>query len=264
MAVAELDQMGAFDRAVLNVATTTGRGWLNENQVQALEYMWSGDTATVAIQYSYLPSWMSYLAAGHRAPEAGTALFEAVHEHWESLPADQRPLLVVSGESLGSFGSESAFRFRSGSCESHRRRIVRGSCRNESQLAVVHCPPRCRFTRPSAGLRRRSGRSLLLRRQRLARRERGREPPHWLPVHDTIHTWLDTSLAFNKPDWLKSGQRGPYIPDQMIWIPGVTLLQVGIDQLYAMEMPGHGHDYGQSPAVAWAHILAPPTGSGRH
>lgn len=33
----------------------------------------------------------------------------------------------------------------------------------------------------------------------------------------------------------------------MIWIPGITLLQVGIDQLYALEVPGQGHNFGQDP-----------------
>ena len=44
----------------------------------------------------------------------------------------------------------------------------------------------------------------------------------------------------------------------MIWIPGITLLQVGIDQLYALDVPGQGHNFGQDPAVAWAHILPSP------
>ena len=39
-AVDKLERTGGFDRAVLNVATGTGRGWVNENQAQALEYMW--------------------------------------------------------------------------------------------------------------------------------------------------------------------------------------------------------------------------------
>ncbi|RXL63305.1 hypothetical protein EO238_33155, partial [Citrobacter sp. AAK_AS5] len=43
------------------------------------------------------------------SPEASAALFEAVFEHWNALPADHRPQLVVSGESLGSFCSESTF-----------------------------------------------------------------------------------------------------------------------------------------------------------
>ena len=108
-AVTELERLGGFRRSVLNVVTGTGRGWVNENQAQALEYLWDGDTATVSIQYSYLPSWMSFLADGDRAEIAGKLLFDAVYAHWSALPVDQRPKLVVSGESLGSFGAEAAF-----------------------------------------------------------------------------------------------------------------------------------------------------------
>ncbi len=262
IAVAELEQMGAFDRSVLNVAMTTGRGWLNENQVQALEYMWGGDTATVTIQYSYLPSWMSYLAAGHQAPEAGTALFEAVYEHWNSLPQDQRPLLVVSGESLGSFGSESSFR----SAQDLANRTDGGlyvgpaamnpnwqtfvadrDAGSPAYLPVYDGGEVIRFSRDGAywpGDGEWTG-------PRIGYLQHDNDPV----------TWFDASLTFSKPDWLKAGQRGAYIPDQMIWIPGVTMLQVGIDQLYALETPDQGHNFGQNPAVAWAHIL-PPAGWG--
>ena len=105
----ELERLGGFERAVVNVVTGTGRGWVNENQAQALEYMWNGDTATVSLQYSYLPSWMSFLVDGARAQEAGRVLFDAIYARWLELPEADRPLLVVSGESLGTFGSEAAF-----------------------------------------------------------------------------------------------------------------------------------------------------------
>ena len=83
-AVAELERMGGFKRAVLNVVTGTGRGWVNENQAQALEYMWGGDTATVSMQYSYLPSLLSFLVDGNRAETAGRLLFDDVYAHWKS------------------------------------------------------------------------------------------------------------------------------------------------------------------------------------
>lgn len=258
-AVADLEAMGAFDRAVLNVAGTTGRGWLNENQVQALEYIWGGDTATVAIQYSYLPSWMSYLAAGYDSPEASAALFEAVFDHWNSLPADHRPLLVVSGESLGSFGSESTFHSAqdmaqrtdgglyvgpAGMNPNWQTFVAQRDAGSPAHLPIYNGGQDVRFSRdginwPGDG---------------------AWETPRigYLQYDNDPVTWLDTSLALNKPDWLKAGQRGPYIPKEMIWIPGITLLQVGIDQLYALEVPGQGHNFGQDPAVAWAHILPSP------
>jgi uncharacterized membrane protein len=63
----------------------------------------------VAIQYSYLPSWISYLVDKSRALAAGQALFDAVYGAWAKLPPAHRPRLFVGGESLGSFGGEAAF-----------------------------------------------------------------------------------------------------------------------------------------------------------
>ena len=69
--------------------------------VDTFEYFSAGDSATVGMQYSYLPSWLSYLVDQKKAREAGRALFDAVYDRWSKLPEDQRPKLYVAGESLG-------------------------------------------------------------------------------------------------------------------------------------------------------------------
>jgi uncharacterized membrane protein len=109
LVVRELDRMGAFNRKVLVVATTTGTGWVNPAMIDPLEYMYGGDTAVAAIQYSFLPSWISFIADKAPAQEAGRDLFDAVFAKWNQLPAAHQPKLVVFGESLGSFGGENAF-----------------------------------------------------------------------------------------------------------------------------------------------------------
>jgi uncharacterized membrane protein len=258
-AVAELERLGGFDRSVLNVVTGTGRGWVNENQAKALEYMWAGDTATVSMQYSYLPSWMSFLLDGDRAQDAGRLLFDAVYAHWVDLPRDQRPLLVVSGESLGTFGGEAAF---SGAQDL--------ATRTDGAL----------FVGPTAGNR------------LWARFTDEREPgtPEVLPVYmdgQTIRfadqptdwqapgpweqprigylqhpndpiTWWDWSLALDRPDWLEE-PRGRDVSDNVRWFPVVTMLQLGADQMVANDVPaGQGHQFGQEPVRAWAQILPPP------
>ena len=105
----DLERAGGFQRKNLLVVTTTGTGWVDPAAVDTFEYLTGGDSATVAIQYSYLPSWMSYLVDQSKAREAGRALFDAVYDQWSRLPAGQRPRLFVAGESLGSFGGETAF-----------------------------------------------------------------------------------------------------------------------------------------------------------
>ena len=109
LAVDDLERAGGFQRANLLVVTTTGSGWVDPAMVDTFEYFGGGDSAAVAMQYSYLPSWLSYLVDQKKAREAGRALFDAVYDRWSKLPRDQRPKLYVAGESLGSFGGETAF-----------------------------------------------------------------------------------------------------------------------------------------------------------
>lgn len=259
LAAQDLERMGAFDRQVINVVTGTGRGWINENQAKALEYMWAGDVATVSIQYSYLPSWLSFLVDGDRAQDAGRLLFEEVYAIWSELPEDERPYLVVSGESLGSFGGEAAF---AGSQDL--------ALRTSGGLFVGPTGNNTLWTQVTA--------------------ERDEGTPEYLPIYDggaairfspdgttwdgdgdweqprlgyLQHandpvTWFNWSLAFHRPDWLVE-DRGPGVHPDTTWIPVITLLQVAADQMVAMDVgPNQGHDFGFAPVHAWAQILPPP------
>ncbi|MDQ2636319.1 MAG: alpha/beta-hydrolase family protein, partial [Actinomycetota bacterium] len=91
LAAEELRRTGGLDRAVVAVATTTGTGWINDAEASALEYMYNGDTAIVSMQYSFLPSWLSFLVDKENARQAGQALFEAVDELIRERPEAQRP-----------------------------------------------------------------------------------------------------------------------------------------------------------------------------
>jgi uncharacterized membrane protein len=86
----------------------TGTGSINPRATRSLEYIAKGDVATVAVQYSYYPSSVSFLIDRESAARAGRALIEVVHEQWAELDEASRPTLVVFGESLGSYGVESA------------------------------------------------------------------------------------------------------------------------------------------------------------
>ena len=261
-AVDELERTGAFDRAVINVATGTGRGWVNENQARALEYLRHGDTATVSIQYSHLPSWMSYLVDGDRPRQAGQALFEAVYARWTELPPDRRPKLVVSGESLGSFGSEGAF---SGAQDLAARTDgalwVGPTASNALWQRLVHDrEPGSPVYLPVAD----GGETVRFSADgRAWAGPAGGVAPWAGPrvgylqhANDPV-TWLDAASVFSAPELL-TGARGPGIPDQMIWIPVVTALQLAVDQLASGVPDGQGHEFGQAPAYAWAAILPPP------
>jgi len=261
LAVKELDRTGAFDRQVLAVVTTTGTGWINPAIIDPLEYMYDGDTAVAAIQYSYLPSWISFIADKAVAQEAGRDLFDDVYARWLEQPAGHRPKLVVYGESLGSFGGEGAF---SGT-EDIRDRTS----------GVLWVGP----TNSNALWQRFTG---------------GRAPgsPEWLPVYEDGKTvrfanvpadlnrpspaweqprvaylqnasdpivWWSWQLAFHRPDWL-TGQRGPDVISAMHWYPLVTFWQVAADLALSTAVPpGHGHSYGMlDGASGWASIIPPP------
>ncbi|MGW6725486.1 alpha/beta hydrolase [Nocardia sp. NPDC055029] len=259
LAVAELRRAGGFDRAVLGVATTTGTGWINESTASALEYLANGDSALVSMQYSYLPSWLSFVVDQERARQAGQALFEAVHAEWDTLPADRRPKLVVFGESLGSFGGEAAF-----------AGIQDMAARTDGVLFVGPTA-----TNPVWG-------------DATARRDPG--SPQWLPIYRDGHTvrfiadapdlarpdtawgspkvvylqhasdpitWWTPQLLFQKPDWLRE-ERGHDVLPSTRWIPVVTFLQVSADMAVSTDVPdGHGHTFHADIADAWAAILSP-------
>ena len=95
---------------MIAVVTTTGTGWVDDPVADSLEAIWGGNSAIVATQYSYLPSWLSFLFDGPRAEDAGRSLIDAVHARIQAIPPGQpRPRMIVFGESLGSQGSEAAF-----------------------------------------------------------------------------------------------------------------------------------------------------------
>lgn len=259
-AVRELELSGGFDRAVINVATGTGRGWINENQTQALEYMWNGDIATVSMQYSYLPSWLSFIVDEQRSRDAGRLLFDSVYERWSELPAGDRPRLVVSGESLGSFGGEAAF---SGAQDL--------ALRTDGALFVG--PTNNNILRSRFTAERDAGSAEVLPVFDGGATVRFADLPHdWdLPTptwdgprigylqhaNDPI-TWWDLSLAWHRPDWLRE-PRGRAVSPSIRWIPGLTMLQLAADQVVANDVPaGQGHQFGQEPVRAWAKILPPP------
>lgn len=84
--VHELERTGAFTRKVLVIAPTTGTGWIDPVAASSIETMYNGDTAIVGLQYSYLPSWISFLADKQKSRDSGRMLINGVHQRWAQLP----------------------------------------------------------------------------------------------------------------------------------------------------------------------------------
>ncbi|MEU2031599.1 alpha/beta hydrolase [Nocardia amamiensis] len=260
LAVAELERTGAFDRQVLVVVTTTGTGWVNSLAAAAIEYMYDGDTAIVATQYSYLPSVLSFLADRGKAAAAGKDLFDAVYQHWTARPPQQQPKLLVYGESLGSQGSEAAFDGLAdlrakvdgalwvGPPNSNRlwQQFVERRDPGSDEVEPVYADGLVvRFASDAADLARPTSE---WRPPRIAYLQHASDPI----------VWWSTDLIFSQPDWL-SEPRGSDVSSQMRWWPFVTFWQVAADLTNAQGVTdGHGHRYGSLVLDGWAAIAAPP------
>jgi uncharacterized membrane protein len=258
LAVADLERAGGFRRAVLVVATTTGSGWIDPASPDTLEYLTGGDCAVVAMQYSYLPSWLSYLVDQARAREAGRELFDAVYARWSDLPQNARPRLYVYGESLGSFGAEAPF---SGEFDLRNRtagtllvgppafntlygQFVRGRDPGSTAVAPVY----------------RGGRTVRFRSDPNAPPPppgvawNGTRVLYLLHPSDPVVRW-STDLVLARPDWLAE-PRGRDVVDAVHWIPFVTFWQVTFDLPFALDVPqGHGHTYSREYVDGWASVL---------
>jgi uncharacterized membrane protein len=104
----ELERLGAFERSVICVASPTGSGYINYVATETLEYLTRGDCATVALQYSLRPSFLS-LDRVDMGREQNRALLHALTWRLRAIPEESRPRLVGFGESLGAHTLQDAF-----------------------------------------------------------------------------------------------------------------------------------------------------------
>ncbi len=260
LALAEMKRQGAFNRSVLVVATPTGTGWLDPAAVDSLEFLHRGDTAVVAMQYSYLQSYVSLFVEPGYAEVSARALFIAVYNHWTGLPKKARPRLYLHGLSLGSYGSEqstdlyfilgdlidgavwSGPPFRNPKWVSLTRNRNPGS---PAWLPEFRDSSMVRFTNQTNAL--------------------NIDGAQWGPMRivyiqyasDPI-TFFSTDSLFQRPDWLV-GERGPDVSQELVWYPIVTALQVGFDMIRSTETKrGFGHMYSASSYIdAWLEVTEP-------
>jgi uncharacterized membrane protein len=260
LAVRDLERAGGFQRKYLLVVTTTGSGWVDPALSDSFEYLTGGDSAIVAIQYSYLPSWISYLVDQSKAREAGRALFDAVYGPWSQLPEGQRPRLLVAGESLGSFGGETAF-----SGEQSMANLTDG--------ALWAGPPNFNTLFREFSDHRDPG-SLEVqpiyhdgRIVRFADDATADIPPdgqswpasrvlYMMHPSDPI-VWWSPHLIFSAPDWIGEPP-GKDVLAGIFWIPFVTFWQVTADLPFATGVPaGHGHKYTSEYVDGFNAIMQP-------
>jgi uncharacterized membrane protein len=258
LAVRDLQRAGGFTRKNLLVVTTTGSGWVDPALVDTFEYISGGDCATVAIQYSYLPSWISYLVDKAKALAAGQALFDAVYGAWVKLPADHRPKLYVAGESLGSFGAEAAF-------------TGENDLANRTNGALFAGPPNFNTLWGEFTANRQAGSPEIQpvyqdgRTVRFTNNPATAIPPAGQPWNGTRvlymqHpsdpiVWWSPHLIFSQPDWI-SEPPGKDVLKTMFWMPFITFWQVTADLPFSTGVPdGHGHRYSAEYVDGWNAVM---------
>ncbi|MCV7385451.1 alpha/beta hydrolase [Mycolicibacter longobardus] len=263
--VDELDRTKAFERKVLVIIPTTGTGWINPVAARAVEMLYNGDTALVGVQYSYLPSWISFLADKQKSTDSGRMLIDAVQARWQQLAPDHRPKLVLYGESLGSLAGQAAFDWLPDIAAKGFDSVLWVGPPNPSRLwgALVQ---RRDPGSTAAAPRYDNGRTV--------RFSQGTDPdeiarkaaPPWegtrvlfLQHASDPVIWWSPDLLFHRPDWLTEPP-GPDRTASMRWYPVVTFCQVMADLAHGESMPaGHGHNYADTVLDGWV-AVSPPEG----
>lgn len=260
--VAELDRTHAWERKAILVNTSTGRGNVNEWSTTAFEFLMGGDCAAVATQYSSMPS--AFLLFSHRvAPaDASESLIGKIVDRIQALPADARPKLYLSAESLGAFGSNQAFTDATHLLDSVDGALwmgtpeftdIRGHFTKErdagstAMLPVVDAGRQVRFAgTPDQITHDQFGRPLGAWKQpRILYFQHASDPV----------VWWEPELLWRPPEWLDGDRDGP--ATLMRWYPFTTFWQVTIDMAVSRNVPfTHGHNYHASDVVpCWTHIL---------
>jgi len=261
LALEELKRAGGFERPVLIVVTPTGTGWVDPAALDSVEYLHDGAVASVAVQYSYLASWLYLLADPGHGADTARALFKEIYGYWITLPKNGRPRLYLHGLSLGAMNSEQStdlievmgdpFDGALWSGPPYSSRLWRWLTdrRNPGSPAWL---PRFRdgslvrfmnqhgeFADPASGPSAAWGPMRIV----------------YLQYASDAVTLFDYRSLYRAPDWMRP-PRGPDVSAQLRWYPVVTFFQLTVDMLTATNAPvGHGHVFAPAHYIdAWTEV----------
>jgi uncharacterized membrane protein len=259
LALAELKRVRAFERAVLVIATPTGTGWVDPAGMAPLEILYRGDLASVSVQYSYLPSWLSLLVEPDYGSDTARTVFRVVYDFWRTLPKERRPRLYLFGLSLGARNSDlSADLF--------------DVIADPYQGALWVGPPWDSETWQRVTAMRAVGSPVWLPRFRneslfhfmTQRNELNGAETRWGPMRmvflqypsDPI-VFFESASLWRRPSWMK--QRAPDVAPEIHWIPVVTFVQQICDMMTATMTPrGVGHVYAAAHYLdGWIAVTQP-------
>jgi hypothetical protein len=266
--LSELQRTHAFERKLLVIMPTTGTGWVDPIAARAIESMYNGDTALVGMQYSYLPSWISFLADRRKSAEAGRALIDAIHQRWLLQPEGRQPKLALYGESLGSMAGQGAFGYLHDVEDMDFSSVLWVGPPNESRLwkdLTIRRDPGTPEVQPRYD----NGRIVRFAQASSSAEIEAVAGPPWgatrvlyLQHASDPVVWWSPELLLHEPDWLKEPPGFDRSPS-MRWYPIITFFQVTADMAGNVTNstgapPGHGHQYGDNQLDGWVAVAAPP------
>lgn len=260
LALQDLKRAGGLKRKAIIVYTPSTNGLVDPTAASAAEYVMNGDVASVSMQYTVLPSFLSIMLSQSTSLDSGTILFDTFRTAIDQLPESQRPQLYVYGESLGAFGSQAPFAGKGiegltsqadgalwagpPANSAYWQEISAKSTVGPTWAPIVGDGEVIRFAADEAGL--------------------AQPPAPWGPVRgvflqnatDAV-VWWSPNLIASRPGWLDQ-PRGPDVPSAMRWLPLVTFELVLVDMPAAGSMPpGIGHNYLPNIGPAWVSVLQP-------
>jgi uncharacterized membrane protein len=260
LALEELKRVGGFERSALIVVTPTGTGWVDPAAMDSLEYLHDGAVASVALQYSYLASWLYLLVEPGYGADTARALFNEIYGYWITLPKDSRPRLYLHGLSLGAANSEQStdlievlsdpFTGALWSGPPYTSRLWRSLTDRRNPGSPAWLP---RF---------RDGSFVRFMNQDGEAAGPGSRKAAWGPMRvvylqyasDPV-TFFEYRSLYREPDWMLP-PRGPDVSPHLRWYPVATLLQLTVDKLMATTAPiGYGHVYAPAHYInAWIEV----------
>jgi uncharacterized membrane protein len=259
LALAEMDRVGAWNRSVLLLINPVGTGWVDPAAIDTLEYLHDGDVASVAVQYSYLTSWLSLVVEPNYGIETAQLLFNAVYDRWTAMSPASRPRLYLHGLSLGAIGSQASVQIFDILDDPINGALWAGSpfssplwlyaTGNRNPGSPMHLPilgnsKTVRFADQDA----------------VANADLPWGPMRmvFLQYASDPITFFDPNAAWREPVWMVE-PRGRDVSPALNWYPVVTFLQLLLDMALAQTSPvGYGHVYAASDYLdAWIAVTEP-------
>jgi len=259
LALRELIRTGGFNRSVLIVMVPVGTGWMDPGAHDTLDFMLSGDVATVSVQYSYLTSMLALLAHPEYGIEQSRALFDKIYDYWTDLPKDSRPRFYVHGLSQGAFNSQATLPLLDMLGDPIQGALWAGSPFFSRYWSEV----RDDRNAGSPAWRPTYGNGSLVRVMDQYGGLTGDFSP-WGPIRAVFLNYGSDPIvnftfdsAIRPPAWMND-PRAPDVTDKLSWFPVVTMLQLALDSMFALDVPRFGHYYVAPDYIdAWAALIDP-------